>query len=86
MGQKEPVAEPAPAPTQSDNLKKWKYTLITTVIFLLIANPYTYMIVQSLLGKFIKIASPSGCPTIAGLLVHAVVFTLLLRLVMDLKV
>lgn len=67
------------------SLKKWKYTLITTIIFLLVANPYTYTLVNSLLGKLVKIASPVGCPTTAGLILHAVVFTLLLRGVMDLK-
>ena len=66
MGKKETAPEPAPAPASS-NLQKWKYTLITTVIFLLIANPYTYQLVQAVLGKFIKIANPAGCPTIAGL-------------------
>ena len=85
MGKKETAPEPAPAPASS-NLQKWKYTLITTVIFLLIANPYTYQLVQAVLGKFIKIAKHAGCATIAGLLVHAVVFTLILRLIMDIKV
>jgi hypothetical protein len=84
MGKKETVESPAAAPP-TDNSLKWKYTLITTVIFLLVANPYTYQLVQALLGKFVKIASPSGCPTIAGLFVHATVFTLLLRYVMDIN-
>lgn len=72
-----------------DNMKKWKYTLITTVIFLIVANPYTYifvnMCVKGIFGKRIVIASATGCPTIIGLLLHAVVFTLLLRWVMDWK-
>ena len=49
-----------------ESAQKWKYTLITTVIFLIIANPYTYMIVNYLLGRLVKIASPTGCPTTAG--------------------
>tara|TARA_Y100000813_G_scaffold185596_1_gene157583 strand:- start:365 stop:595 length:231 start_codon:yes stop_codon:yes gene_type:complete len=69
-----------------ESLQKWKYTLITTVIFLVIASPYTYMLVNKILGGLVKIASPTGCPTTAGLLVHAVVFTLILRLIMDLKI
>lgn len=68
------------------SMKKWKYTLITTIIFLIIANPYTYILVNSLLGKLVKIATPVGCPTTAGLILHAIVFTLLLRGVMELKV
>jgi hypothetical protein len=73
-----------------DNMKKWKYTLITTVIFLIIANPYTYILVNYLfkccLGKRVVIASATGCPTMIGLILHAVVFTLLLRWVMDWKI
>ena len=72
-----------------DNMKKWKYTLITTIIFLVIANPYTYILVNYLfkccLGKRVVIASATGCPTMIGLILHAVVFTLLLRWVMDWK-
>lgn len=65
-----------------ENQQKWKYTLITTVIFLIIANPFTYKLVHSLLKKFVKVANSEGCPTIAGLLIHAVVFTLILRGIM----
>jgi len=78
--EKLPVDE-APDQTLSSN-DKWKYTLYTTFVFLLVANPYTYKFVQILLGKFIKISDKSGCPTILGFLVHAVVFTLILRYIM----
>lgn len=67
-------------PTNSD---KWSYTLMTTVLFLIIVNPMTYKLVQSLLGGICKIADPkTGCPTMCGIIVHAIVFTLLLRLLM----
>ena len=67
--------------------QKWKYTLITTVIFLIVVHPMTYKLVDSLVGGLLfKVASKSGCPTMAGLLLHAVVFTLALRYVMDLKI
>lgn len=72
-----------------DSGRKWKYTLITTVIFLIVVHPYTYIFVNYLSkklfsGKFV-IASATGCPTTLGLIVHTIVFTLLLRYVMDLK-
>ena len=38
-----------------ESLQKWKYTLITTVIFLVIASPYTYMLVNKILGGLVKI-------------------------------
>jgi hypothetical protein len=67
-----------------NNADKWRYTLMTTVLFLIIVNPYTYKLVQGLLGGLCKIADPkTGCPTMCGILVHAVVFTLILRYVME---
>ena len=62
---------------------KWRYTLYTAILFLLVANPYTFKFVQKLLGKFVTVASREGCPTNYGLLIHALVFTLVLRYLMD---
>ena len=67
--------------------QKWKYTLITTVIFLIVVHPMTYKLVNRLVGKLLfKVANKAGCPTMAGLLFHAVVFTFALRYVMDLNI
>lgn len=63
------------------NMDKWRYTLITTVIFLVVVHPSTYNFVQKLLGRFVRIAR-NGCPTNAGILIHALVFTLVLRYTM----
>ena len=66
------------------NYNKWKYTLITTFIFLVISNPVTYVFINSTIGKLlnIQVADKSGCPTIPGMLIHAVIFTLILRAIM----
>jgi hypothetical protein len=61
------------------NEDKWRYTLCTTFLFLLITNPNTYKLTSSISG--IKM-SVNGCPTTIGLYTHALVFTLLLRLMM----
>ena len=65
------------------NADKWRYTLWTTLLFFVVINPMTYKLVQSLVGGLVKISSPTGCPTFAGMFVHGVVFTLLLRKMMD---
>ena len=66
---------------------KWKYTLYTTIIVLLIFNPFTYKLVNSLLSNLVgKIANNDGCPTLLGLAIHAIVFTLIIRLIMDLHI
>jgi len=66
--------------------QKWRYTLYTTIIFLIVANPLTYKLVNYLLGFILKISDSSGCPTTVGFLIHAVVFTLILRYLMELDI
>lgn len=68
----------------SSNLDKWRYTLITTVIFIIIGNPATYRITNKIFGKILgQVANPStGCPTNVGIILHSVVFTLILRGIM----
>ena len=53
--------------------------IIPFVAFFLIANPMTYKITRSLAGG---IASPEGLPTQVGVLLHAIVFVLLVKLLM----
>lgn len=66
---------------------KWRYTLYTTLVLLLLFNPWTYKLVNSLLSRFIgTIASTNGCPTLLGFGVHALVFTLIVRYMMDLHI
>ena len=64
--------------------KKWKITLFSAVIFLLVVNPYTYKLTQFMLGRFIGTISSGGCPTMLGLLLHTVVYILLVRFSMEL--
>ena len=66
------------------NEDKWRWTLLTVIIFLLVINPYTYIAVNAVLSNVgLNIADKSGCPTLTGLAVHTIVFMLLLRLVME---
>jgi len=62
-----------------NNNKKWLYTLYTTLVFILISNPMTYKLVNSILGN---VSDKNGCPTTFGLVVHTLVFTLIIRLLM----
>lgn len=61
------------------NDKKWLYTLYTTLIFILVANPYSYKLVNSIVGN---VSNKKGCPTMVGFILHAIVFTLILRAIM----
>jgi hypothetical protein len=58
-----------------------KNSVIVTIalLFFIVANPMVFRFVDSLLGWLVgPIASPSGCPTTLGLVVHSLVFALLL--------
>ena len=45
------------------------------LMFFIISNPIVYRIVDNLLGGLLgTIASPAGCPTTWGLIVHSAVF------------
>jgi hypothetical protein len=67
--------------------QKWQITLFSAFIFLLVVNPYTYNLTQKIFGDWLKIGTVAvnGCPTIYGLLLHTLVYILLVRFSMDLK-
>ena len=65
---------------------KWKITFFSALIFLLVIHPYTYQFTQKLFGRILgKIAESNGCPTTRGLVLHTIVYILLVRGSMDLK-
>jgi uncharacterized membrane protein (DUF106 family) len=58
-----------------------KNSVIVTIalLFFIVANPMVFRFVDSVLGWLVgPVASPSGCPTTLGLVVHSIVFALLL--------
>jgi len=57
---------------------KAKYSMYTTLVFFLVANPETYKLLQKFLGSWIDIASPGGCPTPTGFFLHTALFFVLL--------
>lgn len=70
-----------------DSSDKWRYTLYTTVVLLVLFNPWTYKFMNSLLsGVTGPIANNGGCPTMKGFILHAIIFTLIVRYMMDMKI
>ena len=57
---------------------KAKYAAYTSLVFFLIANPETYKLLQKLVGSWVDIASPGGCPTPSGFFIHTGLFFLVL--------
>lgn len=64
---------------KSDALKA-KYSFQSALLFFLIANPATFKLMKRLLGGWV--ASDTGCPSGAGLLLHSLVFGLVVFLLM----
>jgi hypothetical protein len=67
------------------NSQKWQISIFSAFIFLLVVNPYTYNLTNSLLGGIIGTIAKNGCPTMVGLLLHTVVYILLVRYSMDIN-
>jgi hypothetical protein len=49
---------------------KVKFSLYSTLLFFLVANPLTYKVVNSIVGG----VAVGGCPTAFGLFLHSLVF------------
>jgi len=65
---------------------KWKITIFSAFIFLLVIHPNTYKVTQKVFGNMLgKIAEANGCPTVRGLILHTLVYILLVRGSMDLN-
>ena len=67
-------------------LDKLRYSFYSAVVFFILAAPFMFKLVQSVLGSFVPIASSSGCPTYAGVFVHALVFGLVVYGLMHLDI
>ena len=63
--------------------EKFITSLISGLTFFIIANPETFRLVRRVLGP--RIATPNGCPSTLGLLVHSLVFILVVWGMMNVK-
>lgn len=65
--------------------EKWHITLFSAVIFLLIVNPFTYGLTNTLFKGLLGPIAVAGCPTTIGLALHTIVYILVVRYSMDLN-
>jgi hypothetical protein len=63
--------------------EKFVTSLISGLTFFIIANPETFRLVRRVFGP--RIATPNGCPSTVGLLLHSVVFILVVWGMMNVK-
>jgi len=66
--------------------KKWKITIFSAFLFLMVINPSTYQFTQRVFSNLVgQIADTNGCPTARGIALHTLVYILLVRGSMDLN-
>ena len=62
---------------------KLMISIISALVFFIVANPETFKLVRRLIGSWV--ATPTGCPSMTGLALHAVVFMLVVWGMMNIK-
>ena len=63
--------------------KKFLISVVSALIFFIIANPSTYRLMRRVLGS--RIATPNGNPTTLGLTLHSVVYLLIVWKMMNVR-
>ena len=65
------------------NSQKWLRAVILGILFAILAAPFMYNITNSLFSRLGLYTTNGGGATPFGLILHAIVFTLLARLVLN---
>ena len=63
-------------------LLKAKYSIYSALIFFLLANPETELVIQRLAGGLFHVVTSGGALTIQGLFLHTVLFFLIMLCLM----
>ena len=69
----------------SSDKEKWIISVWSAAVFALIASPFMYKLTQAATGAVGFSTSNEGCPNYWGLLLHSVVFLLIVRGMMAIK-
>ena len=62
---------------------KLMISIISALVFFIVANPETFKLIRRVVGSWV--ATPTGCPSMTGLVLHAVVFMLVVWGMMNIK-
>jgi hypothetical protein len=65
---------PPSAITYHRLMLKAKYSFYSALVFFLFANPETSLVLQRALGGYVSFLTPSGVPTVSGILFNTVLF------------
>ncbi len=56
---------------------KIRASIMAALLFIVIASPEVFGFMQKILGGLVRVASPAGVPTAAGLVLHGLVYGLI---------
>lgn len=68
---------------EPSQMLKFRISLMSALLFFVIANPETFKIIKKVFGSWVS--SPTGCPTMNGLVLHSVVFLLVTWALMNIN-
>lgn len=67
-----------------DYKDKWRYTFYTVLVFIVLANPYLHKFLDNTLKMFLKKTNKSESHSIVGFVICTIIFTFVVRYMMDL--
>lgn len=67
-------------------LQKWTISFWSALLFLLIASPFMFRLTSIPLSFLNLTTQQNGCPNLLGLVIHAIVFAVIIRLMMFIPV
>lgn len=73
------------SPSNFTEGKKWLICLVVGILFFIIAAPFMYQLTGKVTDLMKFETSVNGCPNYYGLIIHTIVFIVLLRLLMFIK-
>lgn len=68
---------------EPSQMLKFRISLMSALLFFVIANPETFKIIKKVFGSWVS--SPTGCPSMSGLVLHSVVFLLVTWALMNIN-
>ncbi len=68
---------------EPSQMLKFRISLMSALLFFVIANPETFKMIKKVFGSWVS--SPTGCPTMSGLVLHSVVFLLITWALMNIN-
>ena len=63
---------------------KWTIALVSGLLFFLLATPYLFDMTNAATMSLMRLqlTNSKGCPNLAGVMIHAIIFILIVRLLM----